>query len=214
LSESATAHPVVSGNSEIGQKVWGITTPYYRLPGPGEVDTNPEQPIDWIISDDLPAAHSKESTKAQSGVVFSPRSPVIRDAEAACAISYAVKLIAAAIGDKTVGISIPWGETSINSNITTISHMYTYRGGDEVAKFLENNKFLTPLVSEAYNKLQAHFPHSTIFAEVVHGGLVISVGTTLDPENAIRKLDKFDEDWWLDACDRSQAKLCITVEYQ
>lgn len=103
---------------------------------------------------------------------------------------------------------------SINSQATMISSMYACRGGDEVTKFLVDNKFLIPLAYEAYDRLQTYFPSSTIFAEVGCDRLLISVGTNLSPEEADDRLHRFDEEWWIDASITSMGQLCIMVEFQ
>jgi len=105
-------------------------------------------------------------------------------------------------------------EKNLNFIMVILSNMYKLRRPNEIRDFLQDNEYLNPLLSDAYNNLQSYFPGSTIFMEVEHGELVISVGTKLPPEQAIENLDKFDEEWWLDACIDSRAKLCITVEYQ
>jgi len=109
-------------------------------------------------------------------------------------------------------------EIFLNSAMSMFNNMYDIRGdfagSKSVREFLQNNTFLIPLVSEAYEKLQTHFPYSTIFMDVVHDELVISVGTTLSPKEARKNLNAFDEEWWLDVCVNSHAKLCITVEFE
>ncbi len=44
--------------------------------------------------------------------------------------------------------------------------------------------------------------------------LLISISTTLPPIDAIRKLDAFDDSWWLGAATSSPADICIKVEYR
>jgi len=105
-------------------------------------------------------------------------------------------------------------EHNLGFMMTMFSEKYKLRKANEIGDFLSGNDYLIPLVSDAYGHLQKYFPGSPIFIEVERGDLVISVGTKLSPEQAIKKLDEFDEDWWLDACIDSRAKLCITVEYQ
>lgn len=105
-------------------------------------------------------------------------------------------------------------EIKLNSLMSIFNIMYDIRGADEYREFLKNNISLTPLLSEAYDKLQVHFPYSTIFAEVIEDELVISIGTTLSPKEAKGKLYKFDEEWWLDVDVNLRSKICITVEFQ
>ena len=92
----------------------------------------------------------------------------------------------------------------------------THGRDDEIREFLRNNILLGPIVAEAYGKLQKLFPYSTIIMEVVQDELVISIETTLSPEEAIEQLDRFDDEWWLDIASSldSFTKLCVRVEYQ
>jgi hypothetical protein len=103
---------------------------------------------------------------------------------------------------------------NLNYIMSILNNMYTLRRGGRVGEFLRDNTYLTPIISEAYPELQKHFPYSTFFMDVDQGILVISVGTTLSPEEANENLNRFDEEWWLNVCVKSHAKLCITVEFQ
>jgi len=98
--------------------------------------------------------------------------------------------------------------------MTIFGDQYKLRRANEIRDFLNDNNYLIPLVSDAYSNLQKYFPGSAVFMEVERGDLVISVVTELSPEEATSKLYQFDEDWWLDACIDSRARMCITVEYQ
>lgn len=102
----------------------------------------------------------------------------------------------------------------LNYIMSILNIMYMIRDGVRVREFLRDNTYLAPIISEAYPELQKHFPHSTFFMDIDQGTLVISVGTTLSPEVANENLNRFDEEWWLDVCVNSHAKLCITVEFQ
>ena len=44
--------------------------------------------------------------------------------------------------------------------------------------------------------------------------LLISISTSLPPNEAIRGLDAFDDEWWLSASTNSSADICIKVEYR
>jgi hypothetical protein len=116
----------------------------------------------------------------------------------------------------TVGMATGLISDNENLNYTMALYniMFEIRNPTETSEFLRDNKYLIPLVSEAYHKLQDFFPPSPLFMEVSHNEMVISVGTSLSPNEAKRNLDEFDEKWWLDKCTESNAKLCITVEFQ
>ena len=118
------------------------------------------------------------------------------------------------IADRAVENMEKTDEKNLNYMMSTFDNMYKLRRPDEIRTFLEDNDFLSPLISEAYWKLQNHFPNSSIFMQVDNNELVISVGTGLSPEEADEKLHNFDEEWWIDASENSNARLCITVEFQ
>ncbi len=92
-------------------------------------------------------------------------------------------------------------------NISDVSTPY------EVRAFLDSNKSLVPLVSEAYHRLQSYFPYGPIFAKVIEDELIVSVVTELSPKEAKEKLYEFDNGWWLDIDASLRSKLCITVEF-
>jgi len=105
--------------------------------------------------------------------------------------------------------------------IQWLERLYTFREREEVLWFLESYPFLASLLLEAYDNIGNYFPHTQVFLEVVSDPeatndyqLVSSIATNLDPDEVIDTLEEFDEDWWLDALDRAQGKLCINVEFQ
>jgi hypothetical protein len=105
-------------------------------------------------------------------------------------------------------------DDNLNYTLALYNNLYTLVNPTDIREFLKNNKYLIPLISEAYHKLQVFFPPSTVFMEVLQNEMVISVGTSLSANEAKNKLDEFDERWWLNECIKSNAKLCITVEFQ
>lgn len=105
--------------------------------------------------------------------------------------------------------------------IDLLERLYTFRGRPEVLWFLGRYPFLVPLVLEAYSKIGDYFPLSQVFLEVFtdpegidEDQLVMFIATDLTPDEAVSRLDEFDEDWWLDALDQAQGKLCINVEFR
>lgn len=109
----------------------------------------------------------------------------------------------------------------IDCDIQALEQIYKFRNRDAVRAFLMEDPSATRLLSEAYGRIRKYFPDSEIFMEVVtdpdflcEKELVVSIVTDLSPREAIKRLDAFDEDWWLDASDRSRASICIKVEYK
>ncbi len=107
------------------------------------------------------------------------------------------------------------------AQVQFVQSFYIFREPGAVLRFLERNKFLPPLLVDAYREIRKYFPDSQIFLEVDTDPenrndqqLVVFIATNLSPKAALQKLKQFDEDWWLDALDRAQRKLCINVEFE
>ncbi len=101
--------------------------------------------------------------------------------------------------------------------------LYTLRNGkgSAVVSFVEKHPFLAPLLSEAHPHIQNHFPAAEVFLQHVedpeiddYEQLVVSIGTDLTAAEAVRRLQQWARDWWLDAMDRGQGKLCFTLEFR
>ena len=97
--------------------------------------------------------------------------------------------------------------------------IYSFRKPREVKRFLDTYKFLVPLLLEAYFEIGKYFPNPRVFLEIdtdpeetSDQQLVAFITTNCSPNETLGKLKQFDEDWWLDALDRAQTKLCINVD--
>ena len=102
-----------------------------------------------------------------------------------------------------------------------LEQLYVFRKPAETLHFLEANPFLVQLLQEAYANIRKYFPYSQIFLEVVtdpdafdEKQLVVFIAVEQNPEEASQALDQLDENWWLDAMERAQDKLCITLEFR
>jgi hypothetical protein len=104
------------------------------------------------------------------------------------------------------------------AEVQWLERLYTFRERAEVLEFLEKYPFLVSLSLEAYGEIGNYFPDLQVYLEVVtdpeeiNGSqLVIFIATNLAPDEAADRLERFDKGWWLDALDRAQGKLCITI---
>ena len=102
-----------------------------------------------------------------------------------------------------------------------LEHIYDVRKPTEVSHFLEENPYLTPLLNEAYRHIRKYFQSSKLFLEVVadpevidEEQLVVFIAVNHDPDEASDALNRLDKEWWLDAMERAQEKLTITLEFQ
>jgi hypothetical protein len=113
------------------------------------------------------------------------------------------------------------GIDNLNRDIVAMARDYTLRRPDDVYDFLKKEPSAIALVSEAHGRIREHFPKGEIFMEVlrdpgspIERELLISISTSLPPSDAVRKLDAFDDSWWLGASSSSPADICIKVEYR
>jgi hypothetical protein len=97
---------------------------------------------------------------------------------------------------------------------------FSLREGAEVRRFIGRSQSLLDLLSEARSHLSTYFPGSKLALRVITDPesvddcqLVLFIMTNLAPENALSRLQQFDDAWWVDALDRAQGKLCITLEF-
>ncbi|MDZ7359927.1 MAG: hypothetical protein ONB46_04270 [candidate division KSB1 bacterium] len=102
-----------------------------------------------------------------------------------------------------------------------LKKLYNFRRPVEVKDFLAAHPFLVQLLVEAHDKIGNYFgPQSKVVLEVVTDPeadddrrLFAFIQTSLLPEEALDRLDRLDNDWWLDAADRGEGKLCLHVEF-
>jgi hypothetical protein len=120
-----------------------------------------------------------------------------------------------------------WQETGVStvrtleSEIRSLEQLYTFRRRAEVSRFLERHSFLAPLLLEAYSKFGNYFgPYPRVFLEVVRDpevqGFVELFGyvvTRLTPEEAGRRLQRFDQDWFLNQLPQVRGLLNFDVEF-
>ena len=117
--------------------------------------------------------------------------------------------------------SIDSGAYEPNQIMVQLSSKYTLNRAKEVIDYVCKNKQLLPLLLEAHDKIKNYFPSETLFLEMVadpdetyEKELIIYISTTLEPKDAIERLDLFDESWWLEASAASDSKLLVQVEYE
>jgi len=106
----------------------------------------------------------------------------------------------------------------MNATFSSLESLYSLKGKTAIARILDEQSFLIPLLVEARGKIDVCFPNSEVSLEVstdpeAEGDyqLLASVSTNLGAEDAYRRLKEFDRAWWLVALGRSQGLLCISI---
>ena len=110
---------------------------------------------------------------------------------------------------------------TIEAALRSLGQLYTFRRPKEVSQFVDTHPFLVSLLVEAHGKIAQHFgPSPEVILEVVTDPeasgdreLVAFIRTNLPPEEALDQLERFDEDWWLEASHNAQGNLCIHLEF-
>ena len=113
------------------------------------------------------------------------------------------------------------GINNLNKDLRAATEVYTLRRPNDVYDFLKKEPSAIAQILETYEKIQEYFPQDEIFMEVladpgspIEKELLISISTSLPPIDAIRRLDAFDDSWWLGASCSSPADICIKVGYR
>ncbi len=105
--------------------------------------------------------------------------------------------------------------------IELLAELYQFKDYVAVATFLRESPFLAGLLLEAYERIKGHFGSDTQVAlevltdpEVENSReLFALVRTRLSPDEALSRLNRLDEEWWLEASFQACCRLNIDVEY-
>ncbi|MDP2935423.1 MAG: hypothetical protein Q8O86_02915 [Dehalococcoidia bacterium] len=107
------------------------------------------------------------------------------------------------------------------AEIASLEQMYVFRRPEEVIEFLEDHPFLVALLFDAHPQIVKHFgPRPDAVLEVVvdpeamaDRELFALIRTHLPPRDALSRLERLDEEWWIEALERAQGALCIDLEF-
>lgn len=111
---------------------------------------------------------------------------------------------------------------TIEPALRSLGQLYTFRSPEEVTWFVQAHPFLLPLLLEAHSKIAQYFgPSPEVILEVVSDpevqGLVELFGyivTPLTPEEAGKRLQQFDREWFLLQVHRAKGLLNFDVEFR
>ena len=107
------------------------------------------------------------------------------------------------------------------NGLEEIERLYALRKPLQVRRFLGEHDFLVPLLVAAYEVTPRYFAPLSLALEVIADPdsiddqqLVLFVILQLTPAEAFAKLQRFDNEWWLDAMDEARGCLCISLEFR
>jgi hypothetical protein len=98
---------------------------------------------------------------------------------------------------------------------------YILRRPNEVIEFLSRHSSLVEILEEAPRQIHRHFGDGTssLILEVIQDPdaegdeeLILFIQTKLPVDQALQRLDRLDDMWWLDTGSRTQGNLGINLE--
>lgn len=112
------------------------------------------------------------------------------------------------------------GPATIVADTTDLHAEYSSHEWGDIDAFVGERPVLGPVLAELPARVAAAFgPDTPIWLEIYvdpdEGGrqLVASIHTQLDPPQALARLQRFDESWWLALMPTTGGALCVTVDY-
>lgn len=128
------------------------------------------------------------------------------------------------IGIKTIKKNVFLNSDKIknknNQLLSWFQNRYILLKPSSIADFLQGHKELISLLNEAYKELRKYFLTEDLKLELVSDAeiagdqqLFVYISTSLSVTDALKKLDKFDEQWWLDRIDRANGLLNFNLRF-
>ena len=107
------------------------------------------------------------------------------------------------------------------ADLARLEELYGFREHDTVVDWLEKYPFLIPLLLEGYDQMRRQFPDAPISLQIVYDPedaklteLVAYIATDLNDDEALKRLYRIGEDWWLHVISQADLKMDIDVEFR
>lgn len=107
-----------------------------------------------------------------------------------------------------------------NDGFSELDKVYLFREPDQILNFLILNPYLTPLLGETADALKQYFPDVRFalrrYVDPEISGytrLVIEIPTKYSPKETLDRLDKFEDEWWIENEHKSKGNLTVNVEF-
>ena len=111
-------------------------------------------------------------------------------------------------------------DADIQRGTDELRQVYSFRDATAVVRFLRVRPSLVGVLLEAQSQLESHFgANPQVVLEVVsdpegeRDELFAYVRTSASVDESLARLDRFDEDWFLDQLDRVNGRLNFDLEY-
>lgn len=103
--------------------------------------------------------------------------------------------------------------------LDSVKQLYLIRESAKVISFLHKHPFLISMLVEAYLKAQSFFPNSEIALQIVsdqeedYQKLFAFILTQEPVNDALARLDKFDDEWFLDQPEHIRCAFNLNLEF-
>jgi hypothetical protein len=101
--------------------------------------------------------------------------------------------------------------------LSLLKRFYTFRSSVSVETFLGTHPFLAKMLIDLHGQLEHFFPESSLVLDISADPeaeyLVVYVVTDSTAPEAIERLERFDDGYWLDHHHQAQGKLIVNVEF-
>jgi hypothetical protein len=100
-----------------------------------------------------------------------------------------------------------------------LSRDYQIADEEEILAFLERHPTVAPLLFDIRSNIRRFFGEDPVRLDMSHDPewpqddpeLVVNIQTPLEPEEALARLHKFDDEWWITRLSESQAPLIVSM---
>jgi hypothetical protein len=117
--------------------------------------------------------------------------------------------------------SDPVDTMDLNLIMGLLNYMYALKNAGEIRCTIEKHNYLTSLLDDAYEDIRKEFPCEKISLEIysdpaypTEKEVLISILTSMSPDEAINRLDRVDDDWWINNLGEPYINTCLKLEYQ
>jgi hypothetical protein len=106
-----------------------------------------------------------------------------------------------------------------DSTVSELDAWYVIDDREQVQHYLDRHPHLVPLLRDVVDAVRRYFRSDDVLhleaiddEETRTEQLYVIVSTSFSRGEAEAQLDRFDEEWWLDALDRTKGDLTVDVE--
>lgn len=111
-------------------------------------------------------------------------------------------------------------DLGINGHTKALNDIFKFKNREDINMFLGNNPGIKPFLIKISENVFNFFPNHSLSLEFIpdydsdiQPQLAVMIETRLSVDEALNKLDDFDENWWLDIDSSDKEKVFVALEY-